>query len=83
MEKNRIGLSLKDLVAKNIDRIESFDYEESSTAYVLAQNKKDFVVLIKNAWVFGILETSNHYKLGDKIEVRPIAITDELILTDD
>lgn len=82
MEKNRISLSLIDLVSKNSERIENMSYEKTYNGFIIAQTKKDYIILIKGIWIIGKLETDKKYNLGDEVETRPIAINDELILTD-
>jgi len=82
LEKNRIALSLKRLVNKNIERIDSFDYEQTYSGYVISRVKQDYIILIKGSWVFGRLETENRYLPGNRVVVRPTATNKELILTD-
>nr|WP_321451578.1 S1 RNA-binding domain-containing protein [uncultured Carboxylicivirga sp.] len=83
MEKNRIALSLKDLVAKNHERIEHLNYEDTYEGNIIAFDRRDYRVLIKGVWVVGTLETENQYKLGDTVIIRPVASNGHLIVTDD
>ena len=82
MEKNRISLSLIDLVSKNSERIKNMSYEKTYNGYIIAQAKNDYIALIKGLWVVGRLETEKKYSLGDEVEVRPVSVNDNLILTD-
>lgn len=83
LEKNRVALSLKKLLYENIERIDSLEYERSYNGYVIGTKKQDYLILIKCYWILGKLETNNSYSLGDKVNVRPSFISEELILTDD
>lgn len=82
-EKNQILLSLKDLTNKNSDRINDFKYEDVYDGHIIAKDRRNYIVLIKGAWVVGYLETENRYELGDFVEVRPTASNGELVLTDE
>jgi|GEM_PF-861445 len=83
MEKNRVALSLKNLLAKNVEQIDNLDYEKTYSGNIIAFDRKDYLVLIKSFWVLGKLETNKRYNLGDPVNIRPVATYSELILSDD
>lgn len=76
-DNNRIVLSLKMLLRNNL---KSIDYSSSFDAIILNNFDNDYVVLLKNIWVEGILETENRYNIGDVLKVRPASINDERII---
>ncbi len=84
LEQNRIILSLKALTKKNHDRFETLDFAETLDGIVLGKKNGNYIVLIVGVWVEATLETDISYSIGDRIIVRPSAITEkEIFLTDD
>lgn len=80
-EKNRIILSLKLLLKNNLKRLKDIDYNNSFNAIILSNhNDNNYVVLLKDIWIEGILETDNRYNIGDELRVRPASINDEKII---
>lgn len=74
MERNRILLSLKSLTKKNIEKKEELSYENAYPGIVLGRMKTSnmYSILLLNYWVEGILETTEMFNTGARVEVRPI-----------
>lgn len=83
-DKNRIIMTLKELLSRNIDRIQNVKYENAFDGIIVGEKNLNYSVLLKGIWVEGILETSKKYNIGDVVNLRPAKIGDnELILTDE
>lgn len=86
IDKNRIILSLKNLTKKNLNKIDSLNYEQSYKGIILGKSKRPncYGVLLQDNWYEGTLETNNRYFDGQIIDVRPVSIgANKLILIDD
>lgn len=84
LEKDKIFLSLKDILILNKKRTTEMKYSDSYQSVILGKVKSDYVVLLKGIWVEGILETPNIYRPGDIVNVRPSKISgDPIVLTID
>jgi small subunit ribosomal protein S1 len=83
-DKNRIIMSLKELLKLNIDRIQNENYNNSYEGVIIGKKELNYIVLLKGIWIEAILETSKKYNIGDIVSLRPSRIgDDELLLTDE
>jgi len=70
LEKNKILLSLKDLLDSNKDRISNLNYEQTFDSIIIGKRYNGYIVLLANIWIEGLLETEKKYNIGDKIKTR-------------
>lgn len=74
MNKCIVMLSLKKLLDKNRERINSLEYAKKYKAYVLKYEMNNAVIIIEKVWIEGILVDANKLNVGKKITVHPISI---------
>lgn len=83
LERNRILLSLKDLLNLNHDRASNLKYDQTFDAIILGKNQNNYAVLLINVWIDCYLETEKVYSPGDKLELRVSSLSaDPIIMTD-
>lgn len=69
-DKNSICFSLKRYTASNKKMREDLLYTDVKEAIVVAKYQNNYVVLVTDIWIEGILETNNTYNEGQIVNVR-------------
>lgn len=74
MERCIVKLSLKKLLANNVEKVSLLDYHTQYTAHIIGKRNNDSVLIIDRMWIEGILIDSVNHKIGDKVIVRAISL---------
>ena len=81
LEKNVVLLSIKGLVSLNEERLNSLDYGIEYSGVVMGHHYNDYSVLLENVWVEVHLDSEQHLKTGDRVNVMK-ASTTTFVMTD-
>ena len=68
-ERNRINLSLKQLLANNKKKRKELKYKTPYHAVVIGQDNMKYVIVVKDLWIEAYLEINKLIKPGTNIEV--------------
>ena len=79
MDRNVVLLSIKDLVMRNEERQSSLSYGEIYKGVVMGQNYNDYSVLLDNIWVEVHLDSDQHLKIGEHVNVIKASATTFMI----
>lgn len=68
-ERNRLDLSLKQLLANNKKKRQELKYKTLYHAVVIGQNNMKYVIVVKDLWIEAYLEINKLIKPGTNVEV--------------
>lgn len=83
LEKNRITLSLKNVLEGNSQRSKRCEYSNEYESIIIGNNNQGYVVLLKGLWIEAILESTRNYEIGKLLTLRPARLSDEIIILTD
>lgn len=83
MEQCIVKLSLKKLLSKNANRIGTLNYEKVYKGYITGYKNTEYVLIIENVWIEGLLVNACHHNVGDYVNVRPISLREIPEFTED
>ena len=83
LDKNRITLSLKEVLNNNLQRSRECKYANEYESIVIGSNNQGYVVLLKVLWIEAILESTQTYEIGKILTLRPARLSDEIIILTD
>ena len=83
MEQCIVKLSLKKLLAKNANRIETLNYEKMYKGYIVGYKNSEYVLIIEHVWIEGLLVNASKHNVGDYVNVRPISLREIPEFTED
>ena len=82
-DRNSICFSLKKYTSNNRCAVDYLLYTDIKHAIVIAKYYNDYIVIIPDLWIEGILETNNSYNEGQKINVRLVGRSEQNIFFTD
>ena len=68
-EKNRVILSLKEILLVNRNKIEKIEWGEVVYGRVIGEKNNNYIVVIENIWTDALLESDNHLNVGQRVEM--------------
>lgn len=75
LERNLVLLSIKELVLKNKDRLETIDYGNIYTGVVMGKDYNDYSVLLDNVWIEVRVESDLSLCVGAHVNVMKASAT--------
>jgi hypothetical protein len=71
-------------MALNNNSIQDIAYDDSFEGIIAGENRdSNYVVIVKDRWISGILETSTRYIVGNIVRIRPSLVGSPVIFTED